>query len=55
MINSTDNVEDDEIAEGINIGSAASRANAQRGGSLNIAGNLDVTEEDTELVKASRN
>ena len=40
MINSTDNVEDDEIAGGINIGSAASKANAQRGGSLNIAGNL---------------
>ena len=49
MINSTDNVEDDEIAGGINIGSAASKANAQRGGSLNIAGNLDVTEEDTLL------
>ena len=53
MINSTDNVEDDEIAGGINIGSAASKANAQRGGSLNIAGNLDVTEEDTKNLSES--
>ena len=53
MINSTDNVEDDEIAGGINIGSVASKANAQRGGSLNIAGNLDVTEEDTKNLSES--
>ena len=53
MINSTDNVEDDEIAGGINIGSAASKTNAQRGGSLNIAGNLDVTEEDTKNLSES--
>ena len=53
MINATDDVEDDEIAGGINIGSAASRANAQRGGSLNIAGNLDVTEEDTKNLSES--
>lgn len=30
-----------------------SKANAQRGGSLNIAGNLDVTEEDTKNLSES--
>ncbi len=54
VINSTSNIVDDEITGGINIGSAQSNgANARKGGSLNIAGNLDVTEEDTKNLSES--
>ena len=54
MINSVDNMEDDDVtAGGVHLGSVAAGMNVKGGGSLNIEGNLDVTEEDTKNLSDS--
>lgn len=66
MINSEDNVEDDDVNSPVNpgvmtaarkagLGGMAAGANGivTGGGSLNIAGSLDVTEEDTKNLSES--
>ena len=53
MINSTDNVEDDDTTGRANLGNVRHQMHNAGGGTLNIAGNIDVSEEDTKNLAES--
>ena len=53
MINSTDNVVDDDTTAEANIGEVRHHFHSTSGGTLNIAGNIDVSEEDTRNLAES--